>query len=202
MNASLIFTVIVFACYCIGGIMSAIWIARWFQLPDPRSFGSKNPGATNMLRSAHPKAAALTFLLDIVKGVITTAVALNVGYSIQDAYICGVAATLGHLFPIFHRFQGGKGAATYFGVIITISPMIGLAALLTWSVTLYLSRNSGLSAIITAIITPILISIQADTHILTVTSVLVSTLIIIRHHQNIRIMLNQQHQKTRLDSQS
>ena len=202
MNTSLLLATIVFGCYCVGSVMNAIWIANWFQLPDPRSYGSKNPGATNMLRSAHPQAAALTFLLDILKGVSTTAIALYAGYELPSAYVCGVAATIGHLFPIFHRFQGGKGAATYLGVILTTSPMIGLFGLCIWSMSLYISRNSGFSSIICAIMTPILISMQSSTNILSIPSVLVSTLIIISHHQNIKSMITRQLNHTRTENPS
>ena len=182
-------------CYCIGSVMSAIWVARWFKLPDPRSFGSKNPGATNMMRSANPKAAALTFILDIIKGVLTTQIALNSGYDIQHAYICGIAATLGHIFPAFHHFRGGKGVATHFGVVVTVYPVIGLIALCIWVVTLYLSKNSGLSAIVCAIITPLLVSLYSNHMILIITNTLMSILIIVSHHKNIYGLLSPRQQR-------
>ncbi|MBL96442.1 MAG: glycerol-3-phosphate acyltransferase [Legionellales bacterium] len=170
--------------YAIGGIMSAIWIAKALQLPDPRSFGSKNPGATNMLRS-NKYAAALTYCFDICKGIVCTVIPLSLGYSTGFAYSCGVMAVLGHLYPILHNFRGGKGAATYFGVVISLNSMVGIIAFGIWSSTLLLWRNVGLSAIITSLSTPILFATSTHLYPLTAPAVALSTLIIIRHATNL-----------------
>ena len=170
--------------YAIGGIISAIWIAKALKLPDPRSFGSKNPGATNMLRS-NKYAAALTYCFDICKGIVCTVIPLSLGYSTGFAYSCGVMAVLGHLYPILHNFRGGKGAATYFGVVISLNSMVGLTAFAIWSGTLLLWRNVGLSAIITSLSTPILFATSAHLHTLTAPAVVLSTLLIVRHATNL-----------------
>ena len=170
--------------YSIGGIISAIWIAKALKLPDPRSFGSKNPGATNMLRS-NKYAAALTYCFDICKGIVCTVIPLSLGYSTGFAYSCGVMAVLGHLYPILHNFRGGKGAATYFGVVISLNSMVGLTAFAIWSGTLLLWRNVGLSAIITSLSTPILFATSAHLHTLTAPAVVLSTLLIVRHATNL-----------------
>lgn len=176
--------------YLIGSTMSAIWIAKIFKLPDPRSYGSGNPGATNMARSNHKVAALMTFILDICKGILSTGLAIMLGYSQSFGFACGAMALLGHIFPLFHDFKGGKGAATYFGVVLVLNQTCGLIAFLTWSSTLLLFRNSGLSAIITSIISPVIISYTPGMHKLTVPATAASLVIILVHRQNIQALLS------------
>ena len=177
--------------YLIGSTMSAIWIAKIFNLPDPRSYGSRNPGATNMARGNNKLAALLTFTLDICKGVLTAGLTIMLGYSQTFGFACGAMALLGHIFPLFHDFKGGKGAATYFGVVLVLNQTCGLIAFLTWLSTLLVFRNSGLSAIITSIISPVIISYTPGMHKLTLPAAAASLLIILVHRQNVKALLGE-----------
>lgn len=177
--------------YLIGSTVSAIWIAKFFKLPDPRSFGSHNPGATNMARSNHKLAALLTFCMDIGKGLLSTGMAISLGHSLQIAHLCGACAVLGHIYPAYHNFKGGKGAATYFGVIAMLSGTCGLISISIWGGTLYLFKNSGLSAVITASMTPVLIYMVPETSHLLLATIIVNALIIAKHSRNIETLLLQ-----------
>jgi len=142
----------VLAAYCIGSISFAIVVSRLMRLPDPRSYGSKNPGATNVLRSGKKAAAVLTLAGDAGKGWVAVWLAASLG---GDAAAAGFAVFIGHLYPVFHRFQGGKGVATAAGVLFGFEAWLGLAALATWIVTAVLFRYSSLASLIAAIGAPI-----------------------------------------------
>jgi len=147
----LLFTVIG---YLIGSISSAVLVSRMMGLPDPRMEGSKNPGATNVLRLGNKAAAAFTLIGDLLKG--TAPVLLAASISANPLAIAGAAAGafLGHLFPVFFQFKGGKGVATALGVFLGISPLLGLALALTWLVTALIFRFSSLAAIVAAASAP------------------------------------------------
>ena len=119
-------------CYVLGSVMSAILVAQYFSLPDPRQYGSKNPGTTNMARQSKLLPAALTFLGDLLKGFIPVKLAILVGYSPFAAVYLGFATMLGHMFPLFYNYQGGKGMATALGVTFAISWQITLANSCIW----------------------------------------------------------------------
>ncbi|MFM6985507.1 MAG: glycerol-3-phosphate 1-O-acyltransferase PlsY [Hydrogenophaga sp.] len=144
--------------YLIGSLSFAVVVSRAMGLSDPRTYGSKNPGATNVLRSGSRKAAILTLLLDAVKGWLPVVAVQWWGeaYGLGDGTVAlvGLAAFLGHLWPVFFRFVGGKGVATAAGVIIGFEPWLGLAALLTWVIVAYAFRYSSLASIVTAIFAP------------------------------------------------
>ena len=148
----------VLAAYLIGSLSFAVIVSRLMGLNDPRSYGSKNPGATNVLRSGNKAAAVVTLLLDALKGWLPVVAAAWWGepYGLGDGTVAlvGLAAFLGHLFPVFFRFQGGKGVATAAGVIIGFQPWLGLAALLTWVIVAYFFRYSSLASIVTAVFAP------------------------------------------------
>ncbi|MEY2700254.1 MAG: glycerol-3-phosphate 1-O-acyltransferase PlsY [Pseudomonadota bacterium] len=141
--------------YLLGSISSAILVSRAFALPDPRQQGSKNPGATNVLRLGGRKAAILTLAGDAGKGLIPvlTAHALHADDMIVAA--TGLAAFIGHLYPVFFGFKGGKGVATSLGVLLGFSWALGLSALLTWITVAALFRISSLAAIVAALLTPV-----------------------------------------------
>src|ERR1044071_2626513 len=120
------------AAYCIGSVSFAIVISRLMRLPDPRSYGSKNPGATNVLRTGNRIAAVLTLAGDALKGFVAVVLALI--YLPESAPYVGVAAFLGHLYPVFHRFQGGKGVATAAGVLFGFDAWLGLGTITTFAV--------------------------------------------------------------------
>ncbi len=146
------------AAYLIGSLSFAVLVSRAVGLNDPRTYGSKNPGATNVLRSGNKAAAVATLLLDAFKGWLPVVAVKWWGdaWGLGDGTVAlvGLAAFLGHLFPVFFRFQGGKGVATAAGVILGFEPWLGLAALLTWSIIAFFFRFSSLASIVTAVFAP------------------------------------------------
>ena len=158
-------TVVVLA-YLLGSLSFAVIVSKFMGLSDPRSYGSKNPGATNVLRSGNKKAAVLTLLFDAVKGWVPVAVLLHFGaaYGLAEgvAAAAGLAAFLGHLYPIFFRFEGGKGVATALGVLMGVSPLLGLAVAVTWLGIAWYFRYSSLAALSAAVLAPVYYAMAAD----------------------------------------
>jgi glycerol-3-phosphate acyltransferase PlsY len=148
----------VLAAYLLGSLAFAVIISRVMGLSDPRTFGSKNPGATNVLRSGSKAAAIVTLLFDALKGFVPVLLVKLYGreYGMGDTTMAlvGLAAFLGHLYPVFFRFQGGKGVATFFGVIFGIHWLLGLATGLTWIIIAYFFRYSSLASLIAAVFAP------------------------------------------------
>ena len=142
------------AAYLIGSISFGILVSKAFGLPDPRTVGSGNPGATNVLRSGKKLPAILTLLGDALKGWLPVWLALQSNMLMWVVASVGLAVFFGHLFPIFHRFKGGKGVATALGVMLAVSPILALACMLTWAVVFAISRISSLSAITAAAASP------------------------------------------------
>ena len=192
------------AAYLIGSLSFAVIVSRLMGLSDPRSYGSKNPGATNVLRSGSKKAAVLTLLLDGVKGWLPVAWVAWQGatFGLEEGAMAavGLAAFLGHLYPVFFRFQGGKGVATAAGVLLGVHWMLGLAVLLTWLLVAYLSRYSSLSALISALMAPVFYLLgdrglwYTDRSVL-LALVVMSALLIWRHRQNIGNLIRGQESK-------
>ena len=148
----------VLAAYLIGSLSFAVIVSRVMGLDDPRSYGSKNPGATNVLRSGSKKAAAATLLLDAVKGWLPVWLASHwgAGWGLGDGALAavGIAAFLGHLYPVFFRFKGGKGVATAAGVLIGLEPLLGLATLGSWLFVALVLKYSSLAAVVAALFAP------------------------------------------------
>ncbi|MDZ4359050.1 MAG: glycerol-3-phosphate 1-O-acyltransferase PlsY [Variovorax sp.] len=146
------------AAYLIGSLSFAVLVSRLMGLNDPRTYGSKNPGATNVLRSGNKAAAVITLLLDALTGWLPVVAVKWWGqaYGLGDGTVAlvGLAAFLGHLYPVFFRFQGGKGVATAAGVILGFEPWLGLAALATWLIIAFFFRYSSLASIVTAVFAP------------------------------------------------
>ena len=146
------------AAYLIGSLSFAVLVSRVMGLADPRSYGSQNPGATNVLRSGNKAAAALTLLLDGVKGWLPVWAVARYGavYGLGDGTLAVVAlaAFAGHLWPVFFRFKGGKGVATAAGVLLGIEPMLGLATFATWLIVAFFTRYSSLAALASAVFAP------------------------------------------------
>jgi glycerol-3-phosphate acyltransferase PlsY len=192
-NAAAPFLVVVLA-YLVGSLSFAVIVSRLMGLSDPRSYGSKNPGATNVLRSGNKAAAVLTLVLDAVKGWLPVALVAWQGpaYGMGDAVLAavGLAAFLGHLYPVFFRFAGGKGVATAAGVLVGLHWALGLAVLVTWLLVAYFSRYSSLSALVSALAAPLIYLLgdralwYTDPLILAML-VVMSALLIWRHRQNI-----------------
>lgn len=140
--------------YLLGSISAAIIICRLMGLPDPRTEGSNNPGATNVLRIGGKKAAALTLVGDFLKGLVPVVIAQLLGAGVELLAMVGFAAFIGHLYPIFFGFRGGKGVATAFGVILALSWPVALVAVGIWLVVAKLFKISSLAALIAATMTP------------------------------------------------
>lgn len=178
--------IFVIGAYLLGSISFGIIMSQLFGLPDPRTVGSGNPGATNVLRSGKKIAAALTLLGDTAKGWL--AVWLAFYFAVEPWLVCliALAVFLGHLYPIYYGFKGGKGVATALGVLLALSPWVGLCALVTWVITFAIWRYSSLAALVAAGLAPIYVIIFLDYKGFMVTSVLLSLLLFWRHRGNIR----------------
>lgn len=150
---------VVLASYLLGSLSFAVIVSRLMGLNDPRSYGSKNPGATNVLRSGSKKAAILTLLLDALKGWLPVAMVLawgpEQGLGPEVAALAGLAAFLGHLYPVFFGFAGGKGVATAVGVVIGVNGLLALATVLTFAIVVYFSRYVSLASMVAAVFAPV-----------------------------------------------
>ena len=185
--------VFVIAAYLLGSISFAVVTSKLFGLADPRTYGSGNPGATNVLRSGKKAAAALTLLGDAAKGWLAVFVAIqfspsDVSYTMLAAAVA-LAVFIGHLFPVFLRFKGGKGVATALGVLLALNIWLGLAALATWLLTALVFRYSSLSALAAAIGTPIYAFLLGLPQEWVLASGIMSLLLIWRHKGNIQNLL-------------
>ncbi len=183
---------VVVVAYLIGSVSFAVVVSRAYRLPDPREYGSGNPGATNVLRSGRKSAAALTLLGDSVKGWLAVLAAAT--WATDDAdlamALAAVAVILGHMYPVFHRFKGGKGVATALGVLLGLSPWLALGTVSTWITIAVFFRYSSLAALISALFAPFftLILFNAAHPFFAAVAVL-SVLLIWRHRANIRNLL-------------
>jgi glycerol-3-phosphate acyltransferase PlsY len=174
--------------YCLGSLSCAVITCKILGLPDPRGQGSGNPGATNVLRFGGKKAAIITLLGDTLKGVIPVLLVKWLGFSDLTQALVAFAAFLGHLYPIFFRFQGGKGVATALGSLIALSWPVGLSLCLTWLIIAFLFRYSSLAALISALLAPIY-TWYFTNMTFTAMVIVMSLLLIFRHRQNIQKLL-------------
>ncbi|MEA3292007.1 MAG: glycerol-3-phosphate 1-O-acyltransferase PlsY [Pseudomonadota bacterium] len=176
--------------YLFGSISSAIIVSRLMGLPDPRSTGSKNPGATNVLRIGNKKAAAITLLGDVLKGLIPVLIARLITTNPVVLSLVGLAALLGHLFPLFFGFKGGKGVATAIGVIAGLSPPLALTLILTWLVMALLFRYSSLAALTAAVLAPLYSLWLLPGRPYLLFTLALAALLLWRHRENIRRLLD------------
>lgn len=187
---SLLFAI---AAYLLGSVSFAIVVSKIFRLADPRTFGSGNPGATNVLRTGNKKAAALTLLGDCVKGWIPVALAVQfdaqLGLGTAGIALVSLAVFAGHLWPVFFRFKGGKGVATALGVLLGLNPILGLATLVTWVVVAYAFRYSSLAALIAAVFAPFYYTLLFGVDAVGLAVLLMSALLIWRHRKNMGNLL-------------
>ena len=145
----------ILAAYLLGSVPFAMISSRIFGLADPRSYGSGNPGATNVLRSGNKKAALVTLIGDALKGWVAVFVAQKTGFSDNVIGLVALAVFFGHLFPVFLKFKGGKGVATAAGVLLALDPLLGLAVLGTWLFVAFAFRYSSLAAVLAAALAPV-----------------------------------------------
>ncbi|VAW99704.1 Acyl-phosphate:glycerol-3-phosphate O-acyltransferase PlsY (EC 2.3.1.n3) [hydrothermal vent metagenome] len=190
MNLTTIDIVYILAAYLIGSISSAIITCKLMSLPDPRSGGSKNPGATNVLRLGGKKAAAITLIGDSLKGYIPVQIAVLMALDNHVIALTAVAAFLGHLYPIFFGFKGGKGVATMLGVCFGFSPWVGLATALTWLVIAKLLRVSSLSALISMSLAPVYVWLLINNPAILIASSIMTLILFWRHRSNIRNLIS------------
>jgi glycerol-3-phosphate acyltransferase PlsY len=190
--------------YLIGSISFAIVVSRLRGIADPRSYGSHNPGATNVLRSGDKIAAALTLLGDAAKGFLVVLMAGVIAPRVLPepmipaaVAVCGVAVFLGHLYPIYFRFQGGKGVATAFGVLLGFMPAIGLLTGLVWLVVARVGRISSLAALSAAGAAPVITLFLKGLDLTFWATLSIAVLLVIRHKKNIAQLLSGQEQAFR-----
>ena len=172
----------VVAAYLLGSVSFAIVVSRLMRLPDPRSYGSKNPGATNVLRSGKKVAAVLTLAGDAGKGWAAVWLAAQLGGDVPAA---GLAVFFGHLYPVFHRFKGGKGVATAAGVLFGFNLWLGLATLATWIVMAFFSRYSSLASLVAALFAPLYAWWLFGWSAILPVVVAIALVLVWRHRQNI-----------------
>ncbi len=172
--------------YLFGSLNSAIILCKAMRLPDPREQGSGNPGATNVLRFGGKKLAATVLFFDVLKGVVPVLIALFIG--VEQAIIAFVAfaAFIGHLYPLFFAFKGGKGVATAFGVFVSMNGMVGLAILATWLAMAFIFRLSSLAALTASLLTPLYVWLFINDATTTAVTMVMSALLLWRHRSNIR----------------
>lgn len=182
------------AAYLVGSLSFAVIVSRVMGLNDPRTYGSKNPGATNVLRSGSKAAAIVTLLLDALKGWLPVVLVKWFGepYGLGDGTVAfvGLAAFLGHLFPVFFRFVGGKGVATALGVLVGISGVLGLAVGATWLIIAFFFRYSSLASLVAAVAAPVYYALGDGTawpmdRSILLSIVVMSGLLVWRHAENI-----------------
>ena len=183
------------ASYLVGSLSFAVIVSKVLGMQDPRSYGSKNPGATNVLRSGNKGAALATLLLDAIKGWLPVFLIRHYGaaYGMGEgvAALAGLAAFLGHLYPVFFGFQGGKGVATAGGVLVGVAPLLGLATGVTWLIIAVFFRYSSLSSLVAAFFAPAYyliggnIAWPLDLTVL-IALIVMSLLLVWRHRENIR----------------
>ena len=180
--------------YLLGSISFAVVVSKFMQLPDPHTYGSGNPGATNVLRTGNKKAAMLTLLGDATKGLLAVMLAkywLQTSTQIDWALPCVIAAVfIGHLFPIFHGFKGGKGVATACGILFGVNLILGLATLSTWLIVAFFFRYSSLAALAAAAFAPFYAALLFGLQPLCTAILLIGVLLTWRHRQNIINLLN------------
>lgn len=188
--ATVLFTV---AAYLIGSISFAVVVSRVMGLADPRTYGSGNPGATNVLRSGNKKAAILTLLGDAAKGWLAVWLAqlLAARFGVDETGIALVviAVFLGHLYPVFHRFAGGKGVATAAGILLALNVWLGLATLATWIIIAVFFRYSSLAALVSAVFAPFFYVLMNGFDWIAGAVALMAVLLIARHRANIAKLL-------------
>lgn len=175
----------IFASYLIGSLSSAIIVCKIMGLPDPRGEGSGNPGATNVLRFGGKKAAAITLFGDMVKGLIPVLVVKYLDANTVTISLVGLAAFLGHLYPVFFQFKGGKGVATMLGVMFGFSWWIGLATAGTWLFMAKIIKISSLSALVATALAPVYVWYWFNTNISIAVTIVMTVILFWRHRSNI-----------------
>jgi glycerol-3-phosphate acyltransferase PlsY len=185
MNFEIHYLIYALAGYLVGSVSTAIITCKLMGLEDPRSVGSNNPGATNVLRHGGKKAAIITLIGDMLKGLVPVIAVTMIEPAAGAIALTGLGAFLGHVFPVYYGFKGGKGVATFYGVLLGFSWMAGIAALLIWLLTAFVSKISSLSALVSALSAPLVLWYSSHSPELTVTLGLMTALLFWRHRSNV-----------------
>ncbi len=183
------------AAYLLGSVPFAMISSRLFGLADPRTYGSGNPGATNVLRSGNKKAALFTLLGDAFKGWLAVFVAQQLALADELVGLVALVVFLGHIFPIFLKFKGGKGVATAAGVLLALDPLLGLAVLASWLLVAYVSRYSSLAALLAAASAPLISALMHGINGQFAVVLVIGGVLIIKHWQNIQRLMSSQESK-------
>ena len=181
---------LIIVAYLIGSISSAVITCKLMGLEDPRLSGSKNPGATNVLRNAGKKAAIITLIGDMFKGVLPVLIAIYLSVDYNVLALVAFAAFIGHLYPVFLKFKGGKGVATALGVYLALDWKIGLSVIGIWLVTAAVFRTSSLSALIASFCAPFLIWQINGSRSLIIMSTVLTVMLFWRHRSNIQNLIS------------
>jgi len=192
MNLSIFNALVILGAYLIGSVSFAVVVSKAMRLPDPHSYGSGNPGATNVLRTGNKLAAILTLLGDAAKGYVAVVMArVLIGVEVESWVLPAVAAAafVGHLFPVFHGFKGGKGVATALGILLAIDWVLGLTTLSTWLIVAVFLRYSSLAALVSAVFAPIYFIFLFGVQPMAIAIAVMSALLIWRHKANIQKLL-------------
>lgn len=184
--------------YLFGSLSFAIIISKFMKMEDPRSYGSNNAGATNVMRSGNKKAAAFTLLGDLLKGLLVVLIARYLMHGIDGGEaivgICGVLVVIGHIYPIFFKFKGGKGVATAIGALLGFSPILALLLVVSWFVVFKVSRVSSLAAILATMLSPIYAYIIFGNTSYFGATLMIAVLVIFKHRSNIvRLLKGEEH---------
>jgi acyl phosphate:glycerol-3-phosphate acyltransferase len=175
--------------YLLGSVSTSIVTCKIMGLPDPRTVGSNNPGATNVLRSGGKKAAVITLIGDMMKGLVPVAIAAAINAPDEAIASAGLAAFLGHLYPVYYGFSGGKGVATLLGILIGIQWMVGIATITIWLSMAFIFKYSSLAALIAALFAPALIWFITGSAVIASSAIIMSILLYWRHRSNISNLL-------------
>ena len=178
--------IIILILYMIGSLPFAVIISKLLVLPDPRSFGSNNPGATNVLRGGNKFGAILTLLGDSMKGYIPVLILINMGIQIGEIYFLSFFIIIGHIFPITLKFKGGKGVATSMGILFAINLNVGIVVVAVWLLVFAISRVSGLSALSAFFILPFAIYLLIQNNFMFSLSIINTFIIFLTHKNNIK----------------
>ena len=182
--------IILFA-YLVGSVSSGIIVSQIFNLPDPRTIGSKNPGATNVMRSGNKKAAIFTLLGDLLKAILVLTLAEYLGFNDLIIVCVALAVLIGHIYPIFYKFQGGKGVATAIGILIALNFKLALIVASIWLLVFGIWRYSSLAAIVASISAPIVaIFILRDQSLYCIAFSFITIIILFKHQANIKKLLS------------
>lgn len=196
MNYSLYFMLLV--AYLLGSLSFAIIVSKFMKMEDPRSYGSHNAGATNVMRSGNKKAATFTLLGDLLKGLLVVLVARYFMRGIEGGEaivgLCGILAVIGHIYPIFFKFKGGKGVATAVGVLLGFSPWLALLLIVTWAIVFKTTKISSLAAILACLLAPVFAYVLFGNTSYFGATLIISVFVIFKHRSNImRLVKGQEH---------